>query len=205
VTTLPVLSVPDAAPASGGSALCLQCGLCCQGTLHRGAALKPEDEAIAALLRLPIYEKPGGRGFTLPCRWHREGRCSVYSVRPSPCREYECDLLERHLRGEVSLEDALETVDAAKAMAGDLRAAMDARGLPHTGNLWDALERFADRHQAKALSPADHGDAAILLLAGRLLAQVRRHFEPLEPDAGQRKNTPVMGEDTPAMGEARRG
>jgi uncharacterized protein len=194
VTNLPVLSDPEAPPTSRGSALCLQCGLCCQGTLHRGAALKPEDEAIASLLRLPIYEKPGGRGFTLPCPWHREGRCGVYDVRPSPCREYECDLLERHLRGDVSLEDALKTVGTAKEMARDLRAAMKSRGLPHSGNLWNALEQFAHRQQGKAHSPAVHRDAAILLLAGRLLAQVRRHFEPLETEGGRGKEEPSMGE-----------
>ena len=78
---------------------CTQCGTCCQG--EGGIYLSPEEiQAIARFLDLSpeaflnqyciqkngrVYIHVRQDGY---CHFSREGRCSIHSVKPSPCRQW---------------------------------------------------------------------------------------------------------------------
>lgn len=99
-------------PAPGS--ICVGCGLCCNGTLHRYTKVKEEDEAAVAGIGLEVLEVEGGRSFRQPCRHFSSGRCGVYHQRPPVCSGYECSLLESVKRQELSVEEANAKIDRAQ-------------------------------------------------------------------------------------------
>jgi hypothetical protein len=92
-------------------ALCLSCGLCCDGTLFTHVALTDEEGKRLGLkvLRQPCPSLGAG------CR------CAVYAQRPKGCARFVCMLGRAHEDGEVSLDDAVALVREAQA----LRDALD--------------------------------------------------------------------------------
>jgi len=113
------MSLPPSAaePAEReGSRLCLACGLCCQGFLHRAALVAPDEIETVQRLGLTVTESEEGPGFPLPCPLHREGRCTVYMERPGVCRDYKCKLLRRFLSGEVAWDECMRLIDLAKEL-----------------------------------------------------------------------------------------
>lgn len=102
--------------------LCLACGLCCVGVVHTRVLLAADELALAHELELHVAEFEEGTGFHLPCPQHREGRCAAYQRRPQACVHYQCELLQRCLEGEVTIEYALSLVRQAKRMLNQLQA-----------------------------------------------------------------------------------
>ena len=118
------------------STLCLHCGMCCDGTLFTHVPLRPTEAGPLKALGLPVTEREDGTPI-LPQRCAAlEGRtCTAYAQRPEGCRRYHCNLFSALSEGEVSLEEALATVDGAHA----LRAAANGERSPE-------LEDYLDRH-----------------------------------------------------------
>jgi len=100
------------------SALCLACGLCCQGALHDLVPLDEDEIARARKLRLPVVESPHRLAFRLPCPRLHERRCTVYAERPRTCASYACETLRAYGAGEIDEAEALARVRAV----GDLTA-----------------------------------------------------------------------------------
>ena len=149
-----------------GSPLCLACGLCCQGLLHEWAKLEPAETADAERLGLPTFAHPQGPGFTLPCPRHREGRCTVYDERPSPCRGFRCKLLRRYLAGEVTWEEGLRRVEQVKQLVAAVRRRTSAG---EDVSVWQQLRAF--EAAGPALEPELRLDVAALVV------QCQRHFD----------------------------
>lgn len=107
--------------APDGSALCLSCGLCCDGTLFKGAQTASDEFPRLRELGLPVFEShPGKFKFKLPCAMF-DGKCSIYEQgRPRICGVFECRLLENHLAGRIGLDDAKQLVQRAYAMRNEL-------------------------------------------------------------------------------------
>ena len=134
---MPVAAIPTKPPSpcsapnnSLGSALCMQCGLCCTGALHDAAVLDPDEVSPALAIGLPVLDrkKPG---FKLPCPKLEGTLCSIYGNRPRVCGRYQCKLLQELEAGEVSLSNALEHVKTAKTLAAQVQTAMpDGISLP---------------------------------------------------------------------------
>ena len=115
-------SPQDAAnPAPDGSRLCLACGICCQGALHRWARIEEDEIETAKRLGLTVSSGTKGPVFALPCHLHQEGRCTVYAERPSPCSSYQCKLLRRYLAGEATWDECIRRVELAKDLLATLR------------------------------------------------------------------------------------
>lgn len=74
-----------AGTVSAASALCLSCGLCCDGSLFWAVELEPDD-------RVPGGAAPGAR-LAQPCAFHSDGVCGVYATRPAQCRAFVCNVL----------------------------------------------------------------------------------------------------------------
>jgi Fe-S-cluster containining protein len=111
--------------ASLTDVLCTTCGLCCDGSLFADVELAGGDEASSLeVLGLEVEESDGeSRGLLLqPCRAIEGTRCSIYPHRPNCCRTFECRLLQRAKRGQVSVAAAREKIaDAQSQIAHILR------------------------------------------------------------------------------------
>lgn len=120
----PIATAPDPA-----TALCVACGLCCDGTLHNHALLSPEDVDQARRLGLEVIDDASVRlSFRLPCPRFC-GRCTVFPDRPRICGTYRCKLLKELDADQVDLTTALDRVAMAKSLVADTLAA-DASGAP---------------------------------------------------------------------------
>ncbi|MEB2313492.1 MAG: YkgJ family cysteine cluster protein [Sorangiineae bacterium] len=107
-----------------GSALCVECGLCCSGALFDHAPLLDGEVPRALELEMTVEEPPGiGLAFALPCPALDGTRCSAYPDRPAVCGDYSCALLDRYRKGEVTLAAALEPVRAVQAILRESSAA----------------------------------------------------------------------------------
>ena len=145
-----------------GSRLCLACGLCCQGLLHGWARLRDGEAEAARRLGLRPVEQ-GDAGFALPCPCHRDGRCTVYAERLSPCREYRCKLLRGYLAGEVGWAEGLRRVEQAKRLVAAIRGRIGAAEAE--AGIWQQL---------RALGSGTDPD--VRMDAAALLAHCQRHF-----------------------------
>ena len=83
--------------------LCTQCGLCCDGTLFADVEL--EDESEEAVLSLwASIDTDGPPVLLQPCMALDGTRCTVYQHRPGCCRTFECRLLQRVQRRQITHE-----------------------------------------------------------------------------------------------------
>jgi len=102
--------------------LCRTCGLCCVGVVHSHAALDPSELDLARELSLRVDTFDDGVGFHLPCPQYHGDHCATYQRRPRACVDYKCELLQRFLAGQVTLEDSLSLVAQVKEMLDKLWA-----------------------------------------------------------------------------------
>ena len=113
-----------------GSELCLQCGLCCDGTLFTDAVLQDGEQDFTESLGMVVETKPDGtRGNAeLPCPLFLDGCCSVYtSPRPHICGAYRCELLNAYAAGAKTMEEVLPVVHLVRSLVRELEVEM---GLP---------------------------------------------------------------------------
>lgn len=102
------------------SALCLSCGLCCQGALHDLVPLDEDELDRAHKLRLPVVESPLRLAFSLPCPRLDARRCTVYPERPRTCASYACDLLRAYAAGEVDEVTALARIEQVREQSAEV-------------------------------------------------------------------------------------
>ena len=93
------------------SALCLSCGLCCDGTLFRRVPVGAGDNLIRLEeVGLRVYSEEDGSFFSQPCARLSDKKCGVYLDRPAVCRGFACKLLGSFEAGAVSFEQADATI-----------------------------------------------------------------------------------------------
>lgn len=86
-------------------ALCLECGLCCDGALFRDVELQPGDDA--AFLKsagLPLKTSRGKTRLPQPCRAFDGSRCRIYADRPARCRQFDCAIIQGLRLGNFPME-----------------------------------------------------------------------------------------------------
>jgi hypothetical protein len=121
-------------------ALCVGCGLCCDGTLHSKAALDPGEADRLGSAELDILD--GGQTFQMPCPYSKNGCCTAYPNRPAAvCGSYVCKLLRHTKAGELALEEARGKVQAAM----ELRATVAEHNpkavlAEHRAGIWKSLQ-----------------------------------------------------------------
>jgi hypothetical protein len=113
--------------------LCRSCGLCCTGHLFIWAKLRPAELDPAEALGMRVFRSdPSQRGFSQPCPlW--QGECTIYASPryPHVCRAYQCKLLKEMLAKNISLSDAVRTVEQAKGMIHELEVLLPASSMPN--------------------------------------------------------------------------
>ncbi|MDE2597496.1 MAG: hypothetical protein KGL44_11520 [Sphingomonadales bacterium] len=106
------------------STLCVDCGLCCNGTLFDVANIREDERDFAASLGLKVTTGSDGTGagFALPCPHLCGAACTIYDQpRPSVCSAFFCRLAHALDDGETSLDAAQERVAKAKALLGAIK------------------------------------------------------------------------------------
>jgi Fe-S-cluster containining protein len=106
------------------SALCVACGLCCDGSLFRFLPLGPDPRSAYVALGLEVVEQSGQAAMPLPCPRLEGTACTVYAQRPGGCRRFRCHALHRVATGELSSAEALAAVVEARRRIARLRAAL---------------------------------------------------------------------------------
>jgi len=101
--------------ASTSEQLCLACGLCCNGVLFKDVEVLAGDNAAKLKsLGLPVKISRSALRpprFAQPCAaLCTNGRCGIYTDRPTRCRNFECSLLKRALAGSIDSTAALKTI-----------------------------------------------------------------------------------------------
>jgi len=110
------------------SALCLACGLCCDGNLFTQVPLRGDEIDRVRRRGLPILERPQGAVLQQRCAALDGCRCEIYDDRPAACRGYRCMLLTSLGEGEVSLAEALVIVGQAHAAIAEVARAHPGEG-----------------------------------------------------------------------------
>lgn len=114
-----------------GSDLCLQCGMCCDGTVANTVSVEPDELDTARRVGIALEASsstPGGP----PNRWHIQvsdghcscyvdGSCSMYGIwRPRECHDYRCALLEGYVDGTLDLDECLRTVQEVRRLKAEV-------------------------------------------------------------------------------------
>lgn len=108
-------------------ALCLACGLCCNGVLFKDVELQSGDDATRlAAAGLPLKSRTSAATpkikFPQPCAaLCADNKCRIYAERPTRCRQFECLLFQAVARGEVEIPAALRTIRTAHRRAENVR------------------------------------------------------------------------------------
>ncbi|MBL8920184.1 MAG: YkgJ family cysteine cluster protein [Myxococcaceae bacterium] len=126
------------------SALCLSCGVCCDGTLFATAPLAP-GEAARLAERVSVLDADT---MEFPCRALDGVRCTIYDDRPRICREFNCLVLAELAAGRITEEEARAFIDEVLTRR---RALADAMGLTDDAG---ALREARALAKANALEPA---------------------------------------------------
>ena len=105
-------------------AVCVACGLCCDGTLFGHAELGQDEKGhLPELIEQNAFMIGEKDYFRLPCLYFSD-RCTIYeSSRAVVCGAYRCRLLADMAEGKVTAEDAMETVREARFMRTGLQEA----------------------------------------------------------------------------------
>jgi len=174
-------STPDPDLAS---ALCLSCGLCCDGTLFCKVPVVRGDNVIALEARgLTIVPDGEESVFHQPCPCLHDKKCGIYLERPTVCRGFACKLLAGFQAGALPFDDARAHIEKFFA----LKAAV-----------WAELERVAPELLSvpplslpKRLEELSGGEnqlmfrrqyGKILLLLWALNNHLTQHFRDEPPD-----------------------
>lgn len=94
--------------------ICVNCGLCCDGTLFNYAELQPGERGILPEKIEQKYSKVGEADcFLLPCQYF-DGKCTIYEQkRAVVCSAFRCQLLKNFSKGQISKDNANKMVLSA--------------------------------------------------------------------------------------------
>ena len=163
----------------GATALCLACGICCEGVLHNHALAAHEELERIEQLGISLYEKRDYPAFALPCPCHVDGRCTVYNQRPRACGAYTCSLLQAAQEGTRSFSEAHRIVEQMREVMGRIYKTIGRRD--QELRIWKQARNFlSNRWEKSSVSEAAfrRENAALLLDLNVLALLCGRHFEP---------------------------
>lgn len=153
-------------PQAGAAAqaLCLSCGLCCDGSLFWAVEIDGADA-------VPEGAAPGGR-LAQPCSFHAGGACGIYATRPGQCRAFVCDVLGAVLDGSRDRAWAHTRIEAMRHLLAGLDDA-----LPGEGALYARAAAYLE--DAEAL-PDDARIRARIAVYRQMIGDFRPLTDPLD-------------------------
>jgi Fe-S-cluster containining protein len=151
-------------------ALCMDCGLCCDGTFFGSVVVAQEERERLGRVGLRVVDGDGGPVMPQRCSALRGSVCSAYADRPKACRDYECSLRESFIAGSTSEDAARASLARMHVLLATIRRAFD---LPEDTSIWAAIVAISEPANVDPMSPAgrkfDEGIKAVaeLLELGR--------------------------------------
>ena len=102
-------------------ALCVKCGLCCDGTLFDHAFLeKGEKPHIPSLMRERHFKTKNQDAFKLPCPYF-DKKCTIYDQKKAQvCTSFRCELLARFSQTKIDSVKALVLIEKAKTLRAEV-------------------------------------------------------------------------------------
>lgn len=114
---------------SASQQLCLQCGLCCDGSLFSAVELQRPDrvEQLKSLgMRVRVYQ--ARHRMLQPCSALNGCECRLYAERPKYCRDFHCEVLKGFQSGALTEAAALKKIRKAVGLVKRIRAELRALG-----------------------------------------------------------------------------
>ncbi|MEM7744050.1 MAG: YkgJ family cysteine cluster protein [Pseudomonadota bacterium] len=126
---------------SAGQDLCINCGMCCDGSLFWAVPIDAEDPA-------PVTRDEDGR-LRQPCACF-DGVCTIYAQRPGACRTFDCRVLQIVKAGHKDAKWARAQIAAMKKLVVALEAALPG----DAPSVYRRAAEYIARHQAQFDDPA---------------------------------------------------
>lgn len=105
-------------PTGALEGLCLDCGMCCDGTLFECVEVSPSEQLT--FRSLPLIHVGDEVAVPLPCPKHQQGRCAVYAERPGRCKKFSCKLYDGVAAGSLSVVSAEQRIAEARQLFSDI-------------------------------------------------------------------------------------
>lgn len=140
--------------------LCLECGLCCNGVMFSIVKLQP-GESPKALGALGLRVKRGT--FTQPCAALDGLCCTIYEQRPTRCRLFECQQIQRIAAGELTESAALENIREVQRRVAELNALLEKAGAnnPRKSLYHRSVTALGETHPPQLLAEIAQASAAL--------------------------------------------
>jgi Fe-S-cluster containining protein len=136
-----------------------------------------DDPKRLAALGVPLKARGDVVRFQQPCACLEGNRCRIYGDRPERCRTFECRLLQRTVRGEITEGRALKLIQQARDKAERVR-----RILRELGDTDESVP-LSRRYQRMMRQPIDlSADERIADLRGELMLAVGELAGTLESE-----------------------
>lgn len=104
-------SAESSTQPSLAQSVCVDCGLCCDGSIFEDVELKDVHEADSMeIMGLETEEEEGKYLLVQPCNALSGTQCGLYPHRPECCRTFECHLLNRLKAGDITKTKALSII-----------------------------------------------------------------------------------------------
>jgi Fe-S-cluster containining protein len=159
--------------------ICIECGLCCDGTIFDHAPLETRDDLIPLRAAGVAFDQDLTQ-FSLPCAALEAQCCSVYESRPSICRAYRCALLKRVESGETDDDSARDIIATVIQLRDQVRPTLSAKVDPEqatTASL-NAMLHTVFRDEG-GLSPTER--AELMLDVAALRTMLAKYFQNPDP------------------------
>ncbi|MBY8974286.1 YkgJ family cysteine cluster protein [Rhodobacteraceae bacterium NNCM2] len=121
--------------------LCLDCGLCCDGSLFWAVPVEKDEVAPATLDRDGWLRQP--------CACFN-GACTVYEQRPAACRAFDCRVLQTVQAGKRDHVWARAQIAGMRKVLAELDAALPGA----ERSLYRRAAEFLSQHQGRIDDPA---------------------------------------------------
>lgn len=170
-----VVGTAGAERKRAADALCMDCGLCCDGTFFGSVVVAEDERDRLGRVGLRVVDSNGGLVMPQRCSALRGSVCSAYADRPKACRAYECSLRESFLAGTTSEKAARGSLARMQVLLTTIRRAFD---LPPGTSIWEAIIAISEPADADPLTPAGHKLDMGIKAVSELLELARTVFEP---------------------------
>jgi len=168
------IAIESGSTALDANRLCMDCGLCCSGTLFSYVTLKKDEHKKLDPSKFTLLEKSKDKfSFKQPCSCLSNNTCTAYFSRPSTCQNFYCILQRKVMNGSIALVEGQKIVSVTKGRASNLKQAI--RLPPNASSSGVNLRDFLDAYLKKAAGFKDDDEE---LLAQR--EHIQRIFEYLK-------------------------
>jgi len=102
--------------------ICIQCGLCCNGTLFSWGNIG-SNEVLDELFKTETIKTDGNETnvFSQPCQFLKNCSCSIYNSetpkRPLVCSKFKCKLLNNYEANQITYSESIILIEKTKELA----------------------------------------------------------------------------------------